>query len=255
VTTPWHDLSSKVAVVIGASRGLGREAALALARAGADVACLGRSAEGLRQTATDIAGFGRHALDIAVDTTDAVPLGAAMERVVGVLGRIDVLVSAAGIMYVSLAAKTPVDEWERVIRVNLTGAFIAAGAVVRHMQAGGGRIILFGTSFVGPVLPMTVAYGVAKAGLHQLVRSLALEWARYRITVNAIAPGYFNTDMPRAVLDDPELRQRVIGRIPLRRVGEPCEIGPLVNYLASDASGFMTGAILRIDGGQSLNVS
>jgi 2-deoxy-D-gluconate 3-dehydrogenase len=102
---------------------------------------------------------------------------------------------------------------------------------------------------------MAVAYSVAKAGLHQLVASLALEWARYGVTVNAIAPGYFETDMPRAVLDDPDLRQRVIGRIPLRRVAQPSEIGPLVHYLASDASAFMTGSVLRIDGGQSLNVS
>jgi NAD(P)-dependent dehydrogenase (short-subunit alcohol dehydrogenase family) len=91
--------------------------------------------------------------------------------------------------------------------------------------------------------------------LHQLVESLAVEWARYGITVNAIAPGYFETDMPRAVLDDAALRQRVIGRIPLRRVGDPAEIGPLIHYLASDASAFMTGSVLRIDGGQALNVS
>jgi NAD(P)-dependent dehydrogenase (short-subunit alcohol dehydrogenase family) len=123
------------------------------------------------------------------------------------------------------------------------------------MKSGGGRMIFFGTAFVDVVLPFTVAYGVAKAGLHQMVRSLALEWARYGVTVNALAPGYFETDMPRAVLDNPDLRQRVLQRIPLRRFGQPAEIGPLVTYLASDAAAFMTGAILRIDGGQSLNVS
>jgi NAD(P)-dependent dehydrogenase (short-subunit alcohol dehydrogenase family) len=123
------------------------------------------------------------------------------------------------------------------------------------METRGGRIILFGTSFVGPVLPMTVAYGVGKAGLHQLARSLALEWARFRITVNVVAPGYFETEMPSAVLGDPELRARVVARIPLRRVGRPSEIGPLVTYLASEASAFMTGAVLRIDGGQALHVS
>ena len=116
-------------------------------------------------------------------------------------------------------------------------------------------MIFFSTSFVDTVLPFTVAYGVSKGGLQQMVRSLAVEWARYGIRVNAIAPGYFETEMPKAVLDNPELRQRVVGRIPLRRVGQPAEIGHLVVYLASEASAFMTGAVLRIDGGQSLNVS
>jgi 2-deoxy-D-gluconate 3-dehydrogenase len=105
------------------------------------------------------------------------------------------------------------------------------------------------------VLPLTVAYGASKGGLQQLVQSLALEWARHGITVNAIAPGYFETEMPKTVLENPELRQRVLARIPLRRFGRPAEIGPLVTYLASDASAFMTGAVLRIDGGQSLHVS
>jgi 2-deoxy-D-gluconate 3-dehydrogenase len=255
VTRPWHDLTGKVAVVIGASRGLGRESAVALARAGADVACFGRSAEDLRRTAAEVTSLGRRAIDAVVDVTDGERLGPAIDRTVNEFGRLDVLVSAAGVMHVAPAFTTEMSDWDRVLRVNLGGAFAAACAAGRHMQAHGGRIILFGTSFVGRVLPMTVAYGVAKAGLHQLVESLAFEWARHGITVNAIAPGYFDTDMPRAVLGDPELRQRVLKRIPLRRVGQPSEIGPLVQYLASDASGFMTGTVLRIDGGQALNVS
>lgn len=123
------------------------------------------------------------------------------------------------------------------------------------MKDRGGRIILFGTTFVGRFLPMTTAYGVSKAGLHQLVENLAVEWARYGITVNGIAPGYFDTEMPQAVLGNSELREKLMSRIPLARVGNPEEIGPLVQYLASDASAYMTGSILRIDGGQSLNVS
>ena len=251
----WHDLTGKVAIVIGASRGLGRESALALGRAGADVACLGRSADDVRRTAGDLTALGRRAMDVVADVTDDQQVDAAVDRVAGEFGRLDVLVSAAGVMHAASALKTTTEDWDRVLRVNLGGSFAAARAAGRHMQARGGRIIVFGTSFVGRALPLTVAYSVAKAGLHQLVESLAFEWARYGITVNAIAPGYFETDMPRAVLGDPELRQRVINRIPLRRVGQPSEIGPLVQYLASDASAFMTGTVLRIDGGQALNVS
>jgi NAD(P)-dependent dehydrogenase (short-subunit alcohol dehydrogenase family) len=199
--------------------------------------------------------LGRRTTEVVVDVTRDEDVDSAVGRAVAELGRLDVLVSAAGVMHAASALKTTKDDWERVLSVNLSGSFAAARAAGGHMQATGGRIIVFGTSFVGRALPMTVAYSVAKAGLHQLVASLVLEWARYGITVNAIAPGYFETDMPRAVLGDPDLRQRVIGRIPLRRVGQPLEIGPLVHYLASDASGFMTGSVLRIDGGQSLNVS
>jgi NAD(P)-dependent dehydrogenase (short-subunit alcohol dehydrogenase family) len=255
VSRAWHDLSGKVAVVVGASRGLGREAALALAQAGADVACCGRTGSELLRTASDIQALGRQALDIVVDVVDAPAVDAAFAQVARELRGLDVLVSAAGVMHAAPALKTSLEDWERVIRVNLTGSFTAACAAARHMQESGGRIILFGTSFVGPVLPLTAAYGASKSGLHQLARSLAVEWARHRITVNVIAPGYFETEMPRAVLDNPDLRQRVVSRIPLRRIGEPREIGPLVNYLASDASAFMTGAVLRIDGGQAINVS
>lgn len=255
MTRMWHDLTGKTAIVIGAGRGLGRESALALARAGADVACCGRSAGDLRKTVDDISALGRRAVDIVVDITDEERLNAAVDDAVRQLGRLDTLVSAAGVMHAAWALKTTSADWDRVLRVNVGGAFAAARAGARHMQVNGGRIVLFGTTFVGRVLPMTVAYSVAKAGLHQLVMSLAFEWARYAITVNAIAPGYFETDMPRAVLGDPALRAQVIGRIPLRRVGHPSEIGPLINYLASDASAFMTGTVLRIDGGQALNVS
>jgi NAD(P)-dependent dehydrogenase (short-subunit alcohol dehydrogenase family) len=227
MTVDPFDLTGRTALVVGASRGLGREAALALARRGADVVCAARSDAPLRELTAEIAAMGRAATAIVVDATDEA----------------------------ALAIGTTVQDWERLLKVNLTGAFVAARQTAPHMKARGGRMIFFSTSFVESVLPFTVAYGVSKAGLQQLVQSLAVEWGRYGIRVNAIAPGYFETEMPKAVLDNPELRQRVVARIPLRRVGQPAEIGPLVVYLASEASAFMTGAVLRIDGGQSLNVS
>ena len=251
----WYDLTGKVALVYGASRGLGREAALQLGRAGACVACAARDLEGLEQTASLIAAEGGETMVGSVDVTEADAVRKFTREVVERLDHIDVLVFSAGVMHAATALRTSNEDWERVLQVNLTGAFLACREAAEHMKRQGGRIILFGTSFVGRVLPITVAYSVSKGGLHQLVRSLAAEWARYNITVNGIAPGYFETEMPKPVLDNPELRQKVLSRIPLNRVGQPSEIGPLVQYLASDASAFMTGSVLRIDGGQSLNVS
>lgn len=248
------DLTGRTALVVGASRGLGREAALALARRGADVVCAARTEAPLRLLARDIAALGRGVTVRLVDAADDHALAACVDEAAAPHG-LDVLVYAAGLMHAGAALATTVEDWDRLLKVNLTGAFVAAKQSARHMTARGGRMIFFSTSFIGCVLPFTVAYGASKGGLQQLVQSLALEWARYGITVNAIAPGYFETEMPRAVLENPELRQRVLARIPLRRFGQPAEIGPLVSYLASGASAFMTGAVLRIDGGQSLHVS
>jgi len=255
MTRPWYDLTGKVALVVGASRGLGKEAALALASGGADVACAARSELALNATVSEIEARGRRSIPLILDAADERSLEAGINQVATAWGDLDVLVFAAGVMHASRAGDTSVSDWERVLRTNLTGAFVAARATERHMQKRGGRMIFFSTAFVDRALPGTLAYSVSKSGIRQLVRSLAVEWARYRITVNAIAPGYFATDMPRAVLDTPEGREKVLSRIPARRVGEPSEIGPLVHYLASDGSSFMTGAVLTIDGGQSLNVS
>lgn len=248
------DLTGRTALVVGASRGLGRQSALALARSGADIVCAARSAQDLETVSAEIKALGRGAHAIQVDAADERALAAAVDEAASRAG-LDVLVYAAGLMHAGAALETTVEDWERLLKVNLTGAFVAAKQAAQHMKARGGRMIFFSTSFVGRVLPLTVAYGASKGGLQQLVQSLALEWARYGITVNAVAPGYFETDMPKAVLENADLRQRVLARIPLRRFGQPVEIGPLVVYLASAASAFMTGAVLRIDGGQSLHVS
>jgi len=250
----WYDLSGRTALVIGASRGLGHASALALAEAGADVVCAARTEHDVAETAAQVTARGRRSRAIVVDASDETALAACVSEA-HTFGALNVLVYAAGVQHAAPALTTTTEDWDRVLKINLSGGLVAAREAGRYMKASGGRMIFFGTAFVDCVLPLTVAYGVSKAGLHQMVKSLALEWARYKITVNAVAPGYFDTDMPKAMLGDPELRQRVLGRIPLRRVGEPNEIGPLVTYLASDASAFMTGTILRIDGGQSLNVS
>lgn len=254
MTPVWTDLTGRRALVIGASRGLGKEAAIALAAAGADVMCAARSEEALAAVALEIAARGGRArarrLDASIeqDVVDGVAAATAD-------GPLDILVYAAGVMQASHALQSDTADWDRLFRVNLTSGFVAAREAARAMKTRGGRLIFFSTSFVGRVLPMTVAYSASKAALQQMVQSLALEWARYGITSNAIAPGYFETDMPKAVLDDPQLRERILARIPARRFGQPAEIGPVVVFLASDAAAYMTGSILRIDGGHALHVT
>lgn len=251
----WHDLSGKSVAVYGASRGLGREVAVCLAAAGASVMCGARSQEGLDETVAEIEAAGGKASAARLDVRNEESIRAFNDGVIERHGRLDVAVYCAGIMHAEPALRTSSEDWARVLEVNLTGAFLAARDAAGRMKTNGGRIVLFGTVFVGRVLPLTTAYTAAKAGVHQLARSLAVEWARYGVTVNAVAPGYFETEMPQAVLGNEQLREKLLARIPLGRVGRPSEIGPLVHYLATDASAFMTGAILHIDGGQSLNVS
>lgn len=247
----WWNLTGKVALVTGASRGIGRAVALALAEAGADVACAARTASAVGETAAAIEALGRRTVAVMADVTDAGDVEQMVERAVGKLGRVDVLVNNAGVVFGKAAEKVDPAEWRSLLEVDLTGAFLCAQAAGRRMVAQrSGRIINIGSIFAEVGTPGFAAYAAAKAGLHALTRSLAYEWARYGVTVNCIAPGYIRTDFNRAVLENPRTRDQILSRIPLGRVGEAEEVGPLTVYLASDASAFMTGQVIVLDGGQ-----
>lgn len=249
----WWDLTGKVALVTGASRGIGRALALALAEAGADVACAARTASVLGETAVAIEALGRRAVAVAADVTSAEEVERMVGRTVGEFGRLDILVNNAGIVFGTAAEKISVADWRRLLEVNLTGAFLCAQAAGRQMIAQrSGRIINVGSIFGELGTRGFAAYAAAKAGLHALTRSLAYEWARHGVTVNGIAPGYIRTDFNRAALGDPETREQILSRIPLGRVAEAEEVGPLAVYLASDASAFMTGQVIFLDGGQAM---
>ena len=238
--------------MVGASQGLGREIALALAGAGADVVCAARSMAKLQATAEAIEAFGRRALAVATDVTQEQQVADLVDRSVEAFQRIDSLFFCAGIMQAGSALNLDLADWERVLATNLTGAFLTCREAGKVMKtAGGGHIVLISSAFAGRVLPHSLAYGISKAGISQMVRNLSHEWARFGIRVNGIAPGWFDTDMPAAVLNDPKSREIVTRRIPLRRVGNPPEIGPLAVYLASDAADYMTGEIVVLDGGQA----
>jgi NAD(P)-dependent dehydrogenase (short-subunit alcohol dehydrogenase family) len=244
------DLTGRVAIVTGASRGLGREAALALAAVGADVAITGRRQEPLDALAADVAALGGgRGLALVLDVNDQAAIQDAIARVSAEFGAPAILVNNAGIEVQALLTDLAPGDWERVLQTNLGAVIACCQAFVRACPPAGGSIINFSSVAAQSGLVGQAAYTASKGGVESLTRALAVELARRSIRVNAIAPGYFATDMSLAVTADPAQKTKLLKRVPLRRLGEPWEIGPLVAYLASDASAFMTGSTIALDGG------
>jgi 2-deoxy-D-gluconate 3-dehydrogenase len=241
-----------VAVVTGAGRGLGQAAAIALAEAGADVALLARSSEELEATADEVRRHQRRALTLPTDVADEAAVEDAATMVVEKFGRVDILVNNAGVAPVAQLLELTLADLRRVLDVNLVGAFLCARAFGAHMvaQRKGTVINIASVSGLGGE-PELTAYSASKGALISFTRSLAIEWARHGVTRNAVAPGYFRTDLNKKALDDVKIGPKIVSHIPLRRVGQPEELGPLVAFLASDAAAFMTGSIVVIDGGQT----
>ena len=244
------DLSGKVALVTGAGQGLGEQMALALAEAGADMALAGRNMEKLDGVAKRIRKMGRRAVTIRADVRRESEVLRIVKKAFDVLKRIDILVNNAGIMHRVSTAESSLQSWNETIATNLTGPFMCMKACFPIMAGQGGGTIINLSSVAGLVgRPNAAAYCASKAGVANLTRALAIEWAPYGIRVNAIAPGQFATEMGAPLLNDKKALRAYLKNIPLRRVGNPREIGPLAVLLASDASTFITGAILPIDGG------
>lgn len=246
-------LAGRTAVITGANRGIGRALALALAQAGADVATLVRDPSGAAETLAEIRDTGRRASAHAADVTDRPSLRRAREEVLAEYGRVDVLVNNAGACIHRPAFEVTDDEFDHVVDINLGGVFKASQVFGEAMaEAGGGSIVNIGSISAQIVNrpQWQPAYNASKAGVHQLTKSLAAEWAPHRIRVNAIAPGYVKTEM--APVDDPAYKPRWIDDAAQQRYALPAEIGPTLIYAASDASAFMTGSVIVIDGGYTL---
>jgi 2-deoxy-D-gluconate 3-dehydrogenase len=251
--TEWCSLAGRVALVTGASRGIGRAVALALGAAGAAVACCARSADQVNATAAAIRAGGGRAQGIRLDVTRRAEIERAVSEAAALLGVPDVLVNNAGIILEKKSVEVTDEEWEDVLATNLTSMFRLARAVAPGMiERRRGKIINVGSMYGRIGVPRYAAYCASKAAVESLTRSLAAEWARHGIQVNCLAPGYMNTDIPRDALADEKTRALLLSKVPARRVGEPEEVGPLAVYLASSASDFMTGQTIRLDGGQTI---
>lgn len=244
------DLRGSAALVTGASSGIGAHLAATLAAAGARVAAAARREDRLGETVRAIEERGGTAIALRMDVTDPAGVDAAFARAQDRLGPIDILINNAGISLSKPALQVEIDEWDRVIDTNLRGAFVVARTFARRLVALGqqGSIVNVASILADRVGGTLSAYAVSKAGMVQLTRALALELARHRIRVNAIAPGYIATDLNSEFFSTPA-GEAMIKRIPQRRLGRFEDLEGPVLLLASSASSYMTGAVLAIDGG------
>lgn len=251
---PAPPLAGRVAVVTGASRGLGRAIALALAGAGADLALAARSRADLEETARGVEAAGRRALVVPTDVARYAEVEALMARTVAELGRLDIVVNNSGVARVKPLVEWQPEEWRALVEVNLGGVLNGCRAAAPHLiDRGAGKVINIASMLAGVGLPGYTVYSATKGAIVAFTRTLGVEWARHNVQVNAIAPGWFATDMsaPAFSPDNPPLAERLLRDIPARRTGRPEEIGPLAVYLASPASDFMTGQTLFLDGGHT----
>jgi NAD(P)-dependent dehydrogenase (short-subunit alcohol dehydrogenase family) len=248
------DLSGKTAIVTGGGSGIGRQMASALAELGANVVICARKLERCEQVAAELAQLGARTLALHCDLRQPGDARAVVDRTVEELGRVDVLVNDAGTSWAAPAEETPLHGWQKVLDVNLTGLFLMSQAAARPMIAQGAGSIVNIASVAAlhgspPGMMDAVAYSASKGGVISLTRDLAWKWAPYGIRVNAIAPGWFPSDMSKLVLD--RFGDEFLARIPLGRFGGPDDLKGAVAFLASPAGAYVTGHTLVVDGGQS----
>ena len=247
------EVKGKVAMVTGSTRGLGEVAALALAKAGADIAVCGRSTPDLTRVADEVGKQGRNAQGFHIDVTDSRKVVAAVEQILDYFGHIDILVNNAGVNYRVPVLEYPEEEWDRVINTNLKGYFLVTRAVVPQMiELGYGKVINM-SSILGTIgLPHQVAYASSKGGVDQMTKVMALEWAKLGVRVNAIGPTYFETELVTQIRDDAERFNFINERTPMGRWGHLPELEGTVIFLASAASDFITGQTIYVDGGWTI---
>lgn len=245
------DLGGRVALVTGASRGIGQSIAEALARAGADVAVTARSLDALSETKERLSRTGCRVAAIVHDVATVAGCRSAVEETVARFGQVDILVNNAGVEDVRPALEVDEDLWDRIVGTNLKGAFFCAQAAAAHMKGAGRPGVIINlcslTSAVG--VPGAVPYGSSKSGLLGMTRALAVEWAPLGIRVNAIAPGYFRTAMTDVFYADEAWQTAMLSKIPQARFGAMADLEGTAVFLASRASAYITGQCIPVDGG------
>jgi NAD(P)-dependent dehydrogenase (short-subunit alcohol dehydrogenase family) len=246
----YFDLSSRVAVIIGGTSGIGRALALGLARYGANVAPSGRRLDSIERVCEEARGLGREAAAIPVDVNDRSSIERLCSSVIEKLGRVDILVNAAGYTKRTPSLSVKDEEWSALFDTNLQGTLRACQCFHPALKASGrGRIINIGSLGGWVAFHEVAAYCASKAAVHSLTRSLACEWARDDISVNAIVPGVFPTELNRALLDGTSRGKEILLRTPMRRFGDPEELVATAVLLASDGASFLTGQCIAVDGG------
>ena len=246
---------NKVALVTGASRNIGRAIALALARRGYSLACFGRDAAALEETAGMIRDAGAKASVFVGDAKSNASLQEFVQHAMQTYGAIDAVINNAGAVVERRAEELTPEEFAETLQVNLVSQFTLARAAYAPMRAQGGGVIVNIGSLAGAIaFPRTPAYCASKAGIDGLTRALAYDWAKDKIRVLCVAPGYVESDISKDVLADDAKREWVLRRIPLHRVAKPGEIAEFVAFLASDAASFCTGATYYVDGGQRIAI-
>ena len=247
---PEFSLTNKIALVTGASRGIGRYLAAGLAHYGADLIITGRTVSQLEEAAQEIRQLGRRCLVVPMDITQKADIEKGVDQAFRHFGRIDILVNNAGINIPKPALEVTEEDWRRVMDSNLTGLFFCCQAVGRIMvNQKSGKIINISSQTGTVAIQWRAAYCSSKAGVNLLTKVLALEWGPHNINVNAVAPTFIETPMTRPMLENQAFREMVLNKILLGRVGQPKDVLGAVIYLASEASDLVTGHVLLVDGG------
>lgn len=249
------DLGGRTAFVTGASRGIGRAIAVALAQAGADMALVARTAEGLADTADDVTAAGRKAVVIAADVTNQPSVADAARTAIDELGHVDIVVNnAGGSNFMVSFRDLRLSGWDKLIQLNLNSAVYVCHAFAPHLLDRGSGSVVNVASVAGVAAsPLISPYGAAKAGLISLTKTLAVEWAPSGVRVNALCPGWTATDLNRGLWEDPQAGPATVASVPMGRWARAEEMAGAAVFLASDASSYMTGQALVLDGGQTVN--